>query len=159
MDDVRSEVVDVKRMPVREFVETGYLHEVNRRLLHPLGLALEVGRADEPTRVVLITDEAADALRILIDRVRAADPTATDAMSALEERLDGAELLQAGDYLFGGVWDCRDDAEGILFGPDVLDREKARRVTDELNLRGLARVTKLGYIVQPVNAPPIVEVK
>lgn len=29
-------------MPIREFVETGYLHELNRTFLHPLGLAMEV---------------------------------------------------------------------------------------------------------------------
>ena len=29
-------------MPVKEFVDLGLLHEINRRMLHPLGLALEV---------------------------------------------------------------------------------------------------------------------
>ncbi len=33
---------DIKRMGVKEFRERGLLHEVNRRILHPLGLALEV---------------------------------------------------------------------------------------------------------------------
>ncbi len=32
----------MNRMSVKEFIEFGYLHEVNRRVLHPLGLALEV---------------------------------------------------------------------------------------------------------------------
>jgi hypothetical protein len=31
-----------KRMSVREFRDFGYLHELNRGFLHPLGLALEV---------------------------------------------------------------------------------------------------------------------
>ena len=31
-----------KLMPLEEFVETGYLQEVNRQFLHPLGLALAV---------------------------------------------------------------------------------------------------------------------
>lgn len=33
---------NVKRMDVAEFRREGYLQEVNRRFLHPLGLALEV---------------------------------------------------------------------------------------------------------------------
>ena len=32
----------MKRMSVKEFRKTGLLQEVNRRFLHPLGLALEV---------------------------------------------------------------------------------------------------------------------
>lgn len=33
---------DVKKMTVKEFREQGYLQELNRQLLHPLGLALEI---------------------------------------------------------------------------------------------------------------------
>jgi hypothetical protein len=43
-------MTDVKRMDLNEFVETGYLQELNRRFLHPLGLALEVV-VDEDGRV------------------------------------------------------------------------------------------------------------
>jgi len=34
--------MDIKRIPIKEFREKGYLQELNRRFLHPLGLALEV---------------------------------------------------------------------------------------------------------------------
>ena len=33
---------DVKRIDIKEFREQGYLQELNRRFLHPLGLALEI---------------------------------------------------------------------------------------------------------------------
>lgn len=33
---------DIKHIDIREFRERGYVHEINRLLLHPLGLALEV---------------------------------------------------------------------------------------------------------------------
>jgi len=36
----------IKYMDVREFVEGGFLQEVNRRVLHPAGLALEVRSND-----------------------------------------------------------------------------------------------------------------
>ena len=33
---------EIKRMDVKEFRKLGYLQELNRQFLHPLGLALEV---------------------------------------------------------------------------------------------------------------------
>lgn len=38
---------DIKRIDIKEFREAGYLQELNRRFLHPLGLALEIIRADD----------------------------------------------------------------------------------------------------------------
>lgn len=35
-------VENIKRMDAKEFQEKGYLQELNRQFLHPLGLALEV---------------------------------------------------------------------------------------------------------------------
>lgn len=37
----------IEYMDIGEFRRAGYLQEVNRQFLHPLGLALEVGRDDE----------------------------------------------------------------------------------------------------------------
>jgi len=37
-----SDMTDIKRMSVKKFRKLGYLQELNRRFLHPLGLALEV---------------------------------------------------------------------------------------------------------------------
>lgn len=92
---------DVKRMDIAEFREFGYLQELNRTFLHPLGLALEVVVED-----------------------------------------DGTERL-------GGVWDCRDDPEGMRYeGMDLT--EKAQRVAEERDRRYLDRETALGYWHQPV---------
>ena len=38
---------DIKYMDIKEFREKGYLLELNRRFLHPLGLALEVVIEDD----------------------------------------------------------------------------------------------------------------
>lgn len=92
---------DIKRIDIKEFREFGYLQEVNRRFLHPLGLALEV---------------------------------------VVEE--DGTERL-------GGVWDYRDDPEGMAFGPATIDPEKAGRVDAEWDRMSATRVPALGYMVQP----------
>jgi hypothetical protein len=46
-----------KHMSIAEFIDEGYLHEVNRRFLHPLGLALEVTVDDDgSTRLSGIQD-------------------------------------------------------------------------------------------------------
>jgi hypothetical protein len=88
---------EVNRIDVREFRERGYLQEVNRLILHPLGLALEV---------------------------------------VIEE--DGSEHL-------GGVWDYRDDDEGILFAGDgTIEQEKIDRVRDELEAHIPGRERLLG---------------
>jgi hypothetical protein len=91
---------DIKRISITEFRSEGYLQELNRRFLHPLGLAIEVEIAD-----------------------------------------DGTERL-------GGVWDYRDDPEGISF--DGLDlAPHAEHITALWNERRAARRSALGYMVQP----------
>jgi len=89
-----------KKMDIEEFVEFGYLQEVNRRFFHPLGLALA---ADKPRQYDLVT----------------------------KKRLPDGEMELC------GVWDQRDDLEGILF--DKVDVEKAERVTGEMKKRRAAR--------------------
>ena len=42
--------LEQKYMPIKEFRERGYLQELNRRFLHPLGLALEGSHERSPAR-------------------------------------------------------------------------------------------------------------
>lgn len=95
---------EVKKMTVKEFREDGYLQELNRRFLHPLGLALEVTVNEDGT-----------------------------------ERFSNT------------VWDCREDPEGIIYGPDLLDPEKAKHVFDEQVRRAPVRQNRLGFVVQPAS--------
>lgn len=94
---------EVKRIDIAEFRREGYLQEVNRRFLHPLGLALEV----------VVND-------------------------------DGTETL-------GGVWDYRDDAEGIYYAGEYGDNlaEKAECIDRLWSEREAVRLEALGYVVQP----------
>lgn len=95
---------DIKRIPIKEFRELGFVHEINRRLLHPCGLALEV-RIDKDT----------------------------------------------GEETLGGVWDYRDDPEGISFAEDALNADKEKSVDKLFFSKTHARQKLLGYIVQPTN--------
>lgn len=90
-----------KYMSILEFWETGYLHEINRCFLHPLGLALEVTVDSE------------------------------------------------GNYSLSGVWDARDDLDGISFSQPVA--QKAIRIQEERLIRAPARIKELGYYVQPAS--------
>lgn len=94
-------MAEIKKMSVKEFRELGYLQELNRRFLHPLGLALEI---------------------------------------VLEK--DGTES-------FGGVWDYRDDPEGMSYADGVIDQDKAKRISDEQAAKEPVRFSRLGYIIQP----------
>jgi hypothetical protein len=93
---------DVKYMDIKEFRESGFLQEVNRRFLHPCGLALEV-----------VIDD------------------------------DGTERL-------GGIWDYRDDPEGILYNDDELSLTKAEAVEQEIRKHEVQRIAIQGMVVQPV---------
>ena len=42
----------IKKIDIKEFREKGYLQEINRRFLHPLGLALEIVINDDNTEAL-----------------------------------------------------------------------------------------------------------
>lgn len=94
---------DIKRIPIKEFRKLGFIQEINRRLLHPCGLALEV----------------------IVDQ-------------------------ETGEETLGGVWDYRDDPEGMEFAEGVLSREKFKSVEDLWYSKTHYRSDNLGYIVQPI---------
>lgn len=98
---------DPKYIDIAEFRREGYLQEINRRFLHPLGLALEVVHDDD------------------------------------------------GSWRLGGVWDCRDDPEGIRYGVGDEAGEgftlsaHADHIEELWRARVPARTAALGYMVQP----------
>jgi hypothetical protein len=100
---------DIKRIDIKEFRENGYLQELNRRFLHPLGLALEI-----------IQDE------------------------------DGTEKL-------GGIWDYRNDEEGIYYDLANSDEERINNfikneqfVFDEMMKRSEKRTEMFGSNIEPI---------
>lgn len=99
----------IKKIDIKEFRESGYLQEVNRRFFHPLGLALEV---------------------------------------TVEN--DGTESLS-------GVWDYREDKEGIYYDIANSDSLRKERFSDrnsfiesEFENRGKSRKEILGFDIEPI---------
>lgn len=140
-DDSESSTTEgsepINYMDMQEFREFGYLQEVNRQFLHPLGLAFSVkspGWTKDAIgpwlaeRGVQFGEEACDHIWTFIVKLG----------------LDKEHL--------GEVWDYRDDPEGIAFGPNMIDADKVKRVSSQKVARRDARVEALGYWVQP--SPP-----
>lgn len=99
----------IKRIDIKEFREKGYLQELNRRFLHPLGLALE----------------------ITIDSF-------------------GTENL-------GGIWDYREDKEGIYYDISNSDIERKIKfetkksfIDYEFESRSILRKEALGFDIEPI---------
>ncbi|KKK49671.1 hypothetical protein LCGC14_3132700, partial [marine sediment metagenome] len=92
---------------VKEFRELGFIQEINRRILHPCGLAIEV----------------------IVDK-------------------------DTGEETLGGIWDYRDDPEGLRFAESQISldetSDKVRSVDQLLKSKEQSRLDNLGYIVQPV---------
>lgn len=133
-----------KKMPVADFVAGGYLQEVNRRLLHPLGLALEVTVAADPVHRLLLPESAMVALKAIVEKAHGIDD---DVRAWFADAFDEAEH---DDRWLSGIWDCRDDPAGIVFAPEALDPAKAYAVSTELEAREAGRRAETGYEIQPV---------
>lgn len=103
---------EVKYMDIKEFQDKGYLQELNRQFLHPLGLALEVAVDDD------------------------------------------------GNVSLGGIWDYREDPEGIYFdlensSDQRIERfmDRAQFIANEFEKRRKNRkklFNSIGYVVEPI---------
>ncbi len=63
---------------------------------------------------------------------------------ALEVIVDEA----TGEARLGGIWDSRDDPEGIAFVDGDVDQDKLHRIRYEEQLRRRHRFKALGYVIQ-----------
>lgn len=157
--------VPIHRIDITEFHEGGYLQEANRRFFHPLGLALEVvlfhlddveGCVKDLTREQrhFIYSNNAD-VQVLSAKIGENFQGNGDReeLTALEEQFRDRvfEIAKASGYFeprLGGVWDYRDDPEGIYFaGVDL--RQNYSKIEAEWREKAETRNAALGYVYQP----------
>ena len=107
-----SENLEIKKIDIKDFRESGYLQEANRRFFHPLGLALEVSIEDEKE-------------------------------------------------LISGIWDYREDKEGIYYDIQNSESERKKRflknknfIDSQLKERGDLRKSELGFKIEPIEGSP-----
>lgn len=94
--------MSIKRINIKDFREFGFLQELNRQFLHPLGMALEV----------------------IIN-------------------------YETGEETLGGIWDYREDPDGICFNEiDDGRKVKIERVKEFMDIKRKQRQKTLNYIIQ-----------
>jgi hypothetical protein len=98
-----------KKIDIKEFREEGFVQELNRQFLHPLGMALEIGKDTH------------------------------------------------GNEYLNGIWDYRDDPEGIIYAIETSgsDRKNAfkRKYNNVQKLqkeKAKSRKEILGFVIEPV---------
>lgn len=132
-------MAEPKRIDISEFRELGFLQEANRQFFHPLGLALEV-----------VQEECERCGGDGIEKYPPRDACTECGGVGFTERL-------------GGIWDYRDDPEGMTFGEGYgLDPEKAAYVDAErgnhaahrFELFGLDELPIFHWAVQPLEDNP-----
>lgn len=129
-------MTDRKYFDIAEWQAWGGLQEANRLHFHLHGLALEVTRitdeGDNPTRQKIL-EVAKDYSLNGSPRFPAIN------LEGLADAITEA-LFPVGSVRLSGIWDSRDDPEGIIFGEwSDQDRKRAQNVADERKRHALAR--------------------
>lgn len=114
---------DIKRIDIAEFREIGFLQEVNRQFFHPLGLALEV--------VIEDCDNCGASGIDMVGYPATSEPCPVCGGNKQTERL-------------GGVWDYRDDPEGMVYGSGEIEQDKIDRVAAVRQQHAVERERLLG---------------
>ena len=86
----------VKRIDIQEFVDFGYLHELNRGFLHPLGLALEVTDHDDGSVTLSGVQDYRDDPEGMIFAEEILDPAKAQRVAEERERRRPARESQMG---------------------------------------------------------------
>jgi hypothetical protein len=142
----------IKHLDIKEFRELGFLQEANRLFFHPHGLALEVRVIDSDwTDEEIAESEWMQARMGEIFHALRRDPEVVKRFVAEghEPALDGNALEEAaravcralwpkGSQFLSGVWDYREDPEGVVFG-DGETRANAERAAQERRRHYAAR--------------------
>jgi DnaJ-class molecular chaperone len=131
---------EVKRIDIKEFRRIGFLQEANRQFFHPLGLALEIVEED----CTWCHGEG-----------KHRSHGGIGPMTVGQEAIPQTHICPhcGGDGVterLGGVWDYRDDPEGILYGDDQMTEAKRLNVKAERDKHIGARLAEIKEVVQSV---------
>jgi hypothetical protein len=142
---------DIKRMDIREFRELGFLQEANRLFFHPHGLALEVTTVTDERAIVSLSldDRAMGTLNRVIAAARARGEltVSDDDLDHLQEHVNTEVRYAPGDAYLSGVWDDRDDPEGVIFGDRSEEKiVKAMNVAAERARHREVRTALFGFV-------------
>ena len=60
---------------------------------------------------------------------------------------------ETGKEKLGGIWDCRDDPEGMLYGKEYFPTEKIKKAQEFIKQKHEQRMKTLGFIYQDPDNP------
>lgn len=126
----------IKHISIQDFSDQGYMAMVNRIALHPLGLALERS-----------TGFTYEQVKKLVNEILGAG----DSEDACEAIWEFVKYMKMDQTFLSGVWDYRDDPEGMTYGPGMIDYNKEMRIEREWTLKEDARKALLGGNIQGSN--------
>lgn len=143
-----SDPQPIKYLDPYLFTEVGYLQELNRQFLHPLGLALEVTGWTEAG-----IDKFVENVLEKWGELEVTDENTAALIKDVLARLG----IEAGSKSITGVWDAREDPEGWVFDWTEEDEErignariKAANIAQAMNERTENRIRAVGHWVQPI---------
>lgn len=119
---------EIKHIDIEEFADLGFMQEVNRLVLHPAGLALE---RSSPWTEKDIEGWVAEVNADRPESIGQIDPVAYIWAFVKANGMDKWHL--------SGVWDYRDDPEGVVYGANQMTEEKRANVRAEWEKHRLAR--------------------
>ena len=145
----------MKYLAAQEVWDLGIAQEVNRRLLHPRGLALQYIRSTEESGALLTLEINESFVQSFIELIDWAVEETTEETEGWRDSAERFKAIIAEAQRDAGsmikVRDSRDDPEGIVFGD--LDQEgvaKAERFEALINDRYDARVKALNFLIEPL---------
>lgn len=113
----------IKYMDLTEFREKGFLQEANRQFFHPLGLALEWDTGWTKEGLEQFVRRQINLARERQGREPAA-PDSPLKFGVIDAIWDFIQKVGLDKPRLTGVWDYRDDPEGMQFGWDHMDTDE-----------------------------------
>lgn len=142
--DAPEDSPGIKYLDLREFLDGGFLQEANRQFFHPLGLALEI-RGHQSCATCGDETFKSDAGNLY--HVQHSAKLKHYDHQVVEEVFTPTAL--------SGIWDYREDPEGMVFGGDYdlskpEHRAKAMNVSEEFERHAETRRHLWGNEIQPL---------
>lgn len=122
--EIGVKMSDIKKIDPKFLADSGLLFKINRDILHPFGLALEIYQGYQSAELKMIVKED--------------DGTEREDKVSFEAPL-------------GQVWDYRDDPEGMLYDLKTLchGEEKLKKFMEEFgNQKIVQRKHEIGFVRQ-----------
>ena len=147
---------EIKKIGADFLLDSGLLFKINRDVLHPFGMALEVICWDSDDHEY---NQYLTRIRNAWSDIKAKIDSDSPRLSHYEERQYKDILVMLEELLeikkqqvrLGGIWDYRDDPEGMVYEEKTFEGGKVKldKFMEEFgNDKLKSRMELLGYIIQ-----------